>query len=80
MRLVDTVAPGRETDARGKHRTEGTEVTEEGWGVAVGTYASPHADTPYADPPTRFSPRPTPTRRPVSARPGSLVDTVAFVH
>jgi hypothetical protein len=25
-----------------------------------------HADTPYADPPTRFSTRPTPTRRPVS--------------
>jgi hypothetical protein len=36
--------------------------------MAVGTYASPYADTPYADPPTRFSP------------PGSLVDSVAFVH
>jgi hypothetical protein len=25
--------------------------------MAVGTYASPFADTPYADSPTRFSPR-----------------------
>jgi hypothetical protein len=56
-----------------------------GWAVAVATYASPYADTPYADPPTRFSrdglwpsahtllptpTRPTPTRRPVSPRPG----------
>jgi hypothetical protein len=30
-------------------------------------YADTTADPPYAGPPTRFCPRPTPARRPVSA-------------
>jgi hypothetical protein len=42
---------------RGEHRTEVTEVTERAG--TVGTYASPYADTPYTDPPTRFSPEAT---------------------
>jgi hypothetical protein len=49
--LVDTRGFWARNTRKGKHRTEVTEVTEGEGAVAVGTYASP-----YADPPTRFSP------------------------
>jgi hypothetical protein len=59
---------------RGEHRTEVTEVTEKAG--TVGTYASPYADTPYTDPPTRFSPEATEGELRVVGR--SLVDTGGF--